>query len=498
MPTQQRYRSLVAQRIGGYQSLTVSLAPDVTSSEAQRLILSTDLYDTDRPASSFGDAWAWVGRYGDGRRIKRSSYRSTSYSYLISPTTGASDEAFTLSFYGYGTTGSINLTGIVSASTRASTIETAITSISGLASATVSAISTTEFKITLPQSTITVEISNDNGSVTCGIGSIEATRPFRSALPIDSQVELHTKVPVHNADGLVGLNALINQALARLSFIDRLQFTADDTDTLVFDVDEDWLTTRPQIIQAYLPVSRSYAVTYTPPVSGSFTLTLDLGKASNAQVTQTYTVSASALQTAIQAAQSTIGHQANATVTSALGVFTITVPETLFAAPSLTASTGTVGTATIARNDTQYRFDGWRFIFDGEKRSIELNAAFGSGETWELEVYRPCHTWVCPQTDYLTEGTLWQSSSVGLTNDLDQAFGDEDAVVAITHYLVCRQMATQGPSSEVKYWQAEAARAAQIAAQLKLFDIQRNTERAPRDALLSWERGRQSKGFFGR
>lgn len=495
MPTRARVREQIAQRLGSYQLVTVSLPPDVTESAAQRLILSTDLFDGDRPVSSYGDSWAWVGRYGDGRRIKRSSYRSTNYAFLTAPVSAlGADEAFTLSFYGFGTTDEITLSG--SASTRASTIETAITSISGLESYTVSSITTTTFKINMSSATVNIEISNANGSVSSGIGSVEATRPFRYGLPLGTDVELHHKIPAHTADGFVGLNDLINQALARLCFVDRLQYTATETDTTVFEITDPWLTTRNQIICAYLPSTRSFTARYTPPGSGSFTLTIDLGLETDVTTTQVYTVSASALETAIQSAQATAGHAANATVSSSGGVFTIEIPETLYASPSLTADTGTLGAQSSTRTQQQFRFDGWRLAFDGERRFLELDTGFAPGETVELEVYRPCHTWICTQEDYQTEGTVWTSSTVGFQNDLDQSPGDEDAIVAITHYLACRQMATQGPASDVKYWQAEAQRAAGIAAQIKLFDVQKSTERAPRDPLLAWERGRASKGFF--
>lgn len=494
MPTRARLRALAAQRIGSYQLVTVSLPPDVNESTAQRVILSTDLFDADRPASSFSDAWVWSGRFNEGRRVKRSSYRSTGYAFLTSPTSAlGADEAFTLTFYGFGTTGSITLAG--SAATRAAAIETAITGISGLESYTVSEITTTTFKITM-SSLVTVEISNENGSITSGIGSIEATRPWRSGLPLGSDAEIHHKLPAHDGDGFVGWNSLLNQAIARLSFIDRLQFTPTDTDTTVFEIDEPWLTTRQQIIQAYLPATRSYAVNYTPPGSGSFTLTFDLGFATAATTTQLYSVTASALQTAIRAAQTTAGHAANATVALGGGIFSIAIPETMYATPSLTADTGTVGTEAIERTANQYRYDGWRLIYDGERRFIEIDTTFAAGESWELEVYRPCHTWIASQVDYQTEGDSWSSSTVGFSADLDRCEGDEDAIVAVAHYLACRQMANQGPSADVKYWQAEAARAAGIAANIKLFDVQRNVEKAPRDSMLTWERGRASKGFF--
>lgn len=493
MPTRARLRALLAQRLGGYQSVTVSLPPDTTESAAQRLVLSTDLFDVDRPASSWGDSWAWVGRYGDGRRIKRSSYRSTSYAYLVAPTSAlGADEAFSLIFYGFGETSDITLSG--TASVRAAQIETEITSIVGLESYTVSAITTTTFKITM-SSAVSVEISNANGSVTCGIGSVEATRPFRYGLPLGTTVELHSKLPAHSADGFTGLNDLLNQALSRLSFVDRLIFTADDDETTVFEITEPWLLNRSQAIRAYGPTDRSYSATFTPPGSGSYTLTIDVGLATDAELTLAYSASASALQTALNDALEAVGHQTEATVTGS-GSFAITIPNTRYATPSITASSGTISAATTDRTETAYRFDGWRFVFDGERRYIELDVAFAAGESWELEVYRPCSTWICQQEDYETTGSTWASSTVGLQADLDQCAGDEDAIVAIAHYLACRQLATQGPAADVLYWQSEAARAASIAAQIKLFDTQRSLDRAPRDGLLAWERGRSSKGFF--
>lgn len=491
MATRSQILAETLRRLGSYREVTVSLDADVSDLTAQRKIVSSDLYDIDRTAPSMNDVYCWVGRYNDGRKIRRQSFAPINKTVLTQPNAN-----YTLKIYGYGTTGTIN-----HATATSSDIQTAIRAVStGLSAATVGG--TGPFTITLPSSTTTIELvtAGTGGSISQGMASVEVNRPFSNGLPVGTQVVLSTKVPIEDDNGVVGVNSLINQALERLWFIDLLHFTSSNTnsDQLSYEISSlyPWIKTRSQIIRAYSPVEWTYTGAYTVPVT-SHTLSIDLGLGAVATTgTLAGSATATVIQTALATLLSTNSVQGTVTVDSNSTTRTITITNTLFADIAVTVSTAASVTETHTQTGDRRWIDGWRLRFNGEQLEIEWDQSFNRGQTWYLEVYRPGHTWICPQIDYQTEGTTYQSAESGFTNDLDQTPIDTLEVAAVTHYLACRQLAQQGPSQETRFWRTEAGRAAAIAAWSKSLDLPSSREPGHKDDGLTANRQDFGKGLF--
>lgn len=485
----------VMRRLGACQTLTVSANPDTTDAAAQRKVISTDLYSIDKTLTALGQANLWVGSLNEGNKIRSNSYTAVAKAVLVEPTTST----YSLTFYGYGTTSTLD-----PSTTTSSTIQTAVRNVSvSLAAVTVTG--SGPFVITLPSASITLELtrvgtpSDTTGSVTQGLASVEAIRPFTTALTRGTLVHLFAKYPADDRDGLVGMTTLVNQALARLWFIDQLHVHSTDTDSqqVSFSLDAyPWLKTRSQILRVYAPVRWKHTFSYTVPGS-SHTLSLDVGYAANLTTGSLVgSATASAIQTAISDALSANDAVGTVTVTSNGSARTVTVEDSQYADWALTVSTGAVVTTTRERMDDLRFVDGYRLRFHGETLTLEWDFPWQRGQTWFLEVYRPADTWTAAQTSYGVEGTTWATSTSGLTNDYDQCVPDLGEVASMAHYLACRQLALYGPGQESKFWRDEQRRAALIAAQIKSLDLPMDNEPGFRDEGVTAARGSLDKGFF--
>ena len=482
------------RRLGSYQTVTVAIDPDVTDSAAQRKVITSDAYSIDKTSPHLGQASLWVSRYGDGNKVRTNSYVALAKAVLDPPTSGN----YTIRLYGYGTTGTLT-----SAST-ASDVQTAIRAVSAsLTSVTVTGTDPMTIAA-LPSSSVTLEFvrgTATTGSITQGLASFEAVRPFSSGLRFGDTVEILAKYPAHDEAGLVGMNNLINQALDRLWFVDLLHFHSEDADSdqVTFSLSAyPWLKTRRQVLRAYAPCRWSHTFSYTVPGS-SHTLTLDVGFASNLTTSSLAgSATAAVIETAIESSLSSNSVLGTVTVTSNGTTRTVLIEDSPFADLALTVSSGATVTTTRERTEDLRFTDGWRLKYHGEELFVEWDGAFNRGETWYLEVYRPGRTWIAPQTDYQTVGTTWASSTVGFEDDLDQCAIDTNEVAAVAHYLACRQLELYGPSQEKQHWKEERLRAAYIAAQCKSLDLPTNDEPGFKDQGLSPSRYMQDKGFWSR
>jgi hypothetical protein len=486
------------RRLGSYQTITVAADPDVSDSAAQRKIVTSDAYSVSGTSPAYGQANVWVGRSGDGARIKANSYVKLARAILVPP---SSNLGYTLRIYGYGTTGTLvplSTAAAVQATIRA-------VSASSLGSVTVTGSVGGPFTIAgLPSSDTTIELvradaTDATGSVTQGLCSFEVIRPFSVAPGFGDEVELLYKYPAHDADlGLVGMNRLIDQAMNRLWFVDLLQFHSTDaeSDQQVFSTAAyPWLRTRPQVIRAYAPCTWEHTFSYTVPV-GAHTLSLDLGMAAvSTTASLAGSASAAVIQTALQALITTDNGTGTVSVTEDGTTRTVVVSMTYFASMALTVSTGAA--VTIARERLEpLRFtDGWRLKFHGAELFVEWDGPWTKGYTWFLEVYRPANTWIAPQAAYGTTSEAY-AAATGFTDDYDQCILDADEVASVAHYLACRQLELAGPGQERQYWHDEARRAALIASEIKSLDLPSSRDPGFRSDGLVATRALIDKGFF--
>lgn len=460
MPTLRDYRHEVARKLGGFKLATVTLAPDPLDTLAQRQVLSAALYDSDKGSKGYSNQFCWVGKYRDQRRFRESGYRSLAYSVFIPPASGT----YTLTFYGYGTTDPIAF------GANSATVQAAIVALgAGLATVTVSG-DGNPFVISLPD-VIDTEISAGTMVSTGGIGAIEVQRGFTRALVPGDEIEIHSRLPVEDDDNIQGLNALINMALRRMWFIDKFPITpvtnSRGVKTFYGLEGEPWMTNKRQLIAIYGSTLHELVATFTPPGSGTYTLQL-----TNAPTT--YITDELAFDATGQAIQDELQAETGLNITvSPLGssaTYTITLPETYYAVPTLAASTGTVVNVRNRLEEPTRHSTVTTFEYDGETPYIK-NYLGQEGQSFFIEAYRPALTWICPQASYGVLGDTWESSTEGLVDDYDQAVPTIEAVASVVYGLACRQLANMGPAHERGAWEDEARRAERGSAATKLYDL---------------------------
>lgn len=503
MPTRAAVRAESMRRLGGgFETLTVALDADISDSAAQRKIVTSDRYSVEATSPHLGQAFVWAGRSGDGSRVKQNTYVRVTKASLVPPSTSN----YTLKIYGYGETVSLTPTSTAAA------IETAIHNANAsLASVTVAATGTDgavgcPYTIgVLPSADTTIELvratpSDATGSVSQGLCSFEILRPLASAPMKGDTIELLTRYPAHDEPGLTGMNTLINQALARLWLVRILHFVSNDetSQQVTFSLAEHpFLRTRRQVIRAYAPTTWRHDFAFTVP-GVSFTLTVDAGLGTDiTTVSINGSANSAVIEEALRSALGAAGVVGTVDVTANGSTRTVTVADAVHADMALAVSSGATVTTTRERTE-MYRFvDGFRLRYEGSELVIEWDRPWQRGYTWYLEVYQPADTYVARQLDYQTVGTAWETVTDGLEADLDQCVPDLLEVAAVVHYLACRQLALKGGGGqETVYWRGEAARAAQIAAQIKSLDLPSGSEPGFRDEGLVADRSYEDKGFW--
>lgn len=479
------------RRLGGYTTVTVALDPDVTDAAAQRKVITSDLYSIDKTSPHLGQGALWVGRYDSGNKIRTNSYVALTKAVLDPPTSGN----YTIRIYGHGTTGTLT-----SASTS-SDIQTAIRNVAASLTA-VTVTGTDPMTIAnLPSASTTLEFvpgTAVGGTISQGMVSVEAVRPFPTALRYGDTVEVLTTYPAHDEAGLVGMNTLLNQALDRLWFVDLLHFHSEDADSdqVTFSLSAyPWLKTRKQILRAYAPARWEHTFTYTVPV-GSHTLGIDVGQADDLEPAFAGSATATTIQDELRSAFAVNGVQGSVTVGGHSTTRTITVTDSPYADMALTVSTGATVTATHERLEDLRFTDGWRLRYHGEELFIEWDGSWNRGETWYLEVCVPGKCKIARQTNYQTVGTTWEYTTDGFEADLDQCAIDTNEVAAVAHYLACRQLELYGPGQEKGHWKDERMRAAFIASQCKSLDLVTNDEPGWKSDGLTPNRFMVDKSFF--
>jgi hypothetical protein len=253
----------------------------------------------------------------------------------------------------------------------------------------------------------------------------------------------------------------------------------------------DWLTNKNQIISLYNPTHWEMIATWTRPVSGSFTLQLNMGVETFITASLAYDATVSEIEDELEQVSSL-----PFTVEESGGVLTITLEKTWYATPILTASTGTP-TLVINMLESPTRYSKvWNLQYDGEQPYID-NYFGQEGHSFLVQAYRPSHSWIAPQTAYGTTGSVWLPSTVGLEDDYDQAVSPVEDVVAVAYAIACHQLALTGPGNETEYWKREAKEADRVAAATKIFDLP--FEDKPRGGLRPYTgSGWGNKGFWGR
>lgn len=460
MPTLEDYLLNLGDRLGGMETGTVDMDPDTSDSAAQRKIISARLFDLDKQASIHQYKHVWIPRYENWRMVKKNGYGRLAKSRLTAPSSTEAPSGYTLTVWGFGTA------TIPAYNSNAATIQGLLTAIAGLEGATVTG-TYPEFIVDLVSEEYTLEASV--GTVESGFGFIEMARPFTKALTQGTTWLMQALLPFENQENFTGLIPAINNALARMTFVDRIPFTVSEDGQQTFELtDYPWLETQDQALALFAPTQWQLSVPFTPPGSSTYTLTVTSHEAMGTTSALAYTATADQIQTALRA----IPGCETAEVTGT-GTFTITISKFWYYNPTLTASSGTVGTSTITREYPLRRsVSPWRIVLEGQKRFLELDYSFSIGHTIFLEVERPGDSKLCRQTDWQTPGTTWINGyKLKLAGWQDQANLGADEVGAVAFWLAAKAMAQRGPQAERQYWATVEQKAGEAAAGIKLRDL---------------------------
>lgn len=483
--TLREIRQTLSRKLGGFNSGTVSLAPDSTDALAQRSILSSKLYDADKGTKGFSGHFVWIGKYGDERRVRESGYRALPYVVYAPPTSGT----YTLTAYGYGTTSSL----AYNASTA--TVASAMSAIgNGIGTVSVTEDADGNYVVALSD-IIDVELSAGTVLASGSIGALEVNRAFTRALQIGDEWELHAKLPVEDSDEVQGLNWCINFAARKLFTIDKFPITpvrnVTGAQTYIGLTGESWLRDRKQIIAVYEPVEWEINATLTPPASGSFVLSIDNATATGTTGSLDFAATGQDIQDELDGLGMSGLTFTVSPLTSAAS-YTITVERTWYAQLEISTTSGTIAqTATMLQSPRLYP-NVWNFGYDAEKPYLD-NMYGQEGRSFLVEAVRQSHTWVCRQSAYGTLGSIWSSSTDGLTDDYDQIDVLLDDIVAVAYAYACDQLASVGPGSDRGYWADEAKKAHRVAAGIKMFDMPIQEKPGGNRSTYVYD---EAKGFF--
>lgn len=460
MPTLEEYILNLGDRVGGMEVGTVDMDPDSSDSAAQRKIISARLFDLDKGATIHQFKHVYIPEYENARLLKKNGYGRLAKARFTAPSSTEAPSGYTLTVWGFGTA------TIPAYNSTASVIEGLLTAIAGLESVTVSG-TYPNYIVDLVSEEYSLEASA--GTVESGFGYVETPRPYTRALTQGMTWVMQALLPFENMENFTGLIPAVNNALARLTFVDRLPFTVTEEDQQTFELsDYPWLETHDQAVALFAPTQWRLEVPFTAPGSSTYTLTVTTHEAVGTTAALAYNATASEIQTALRA----VTGLETAEVTGT-GPFTITISKFWYYNPTLTASSGTVGTPSITREYPLRRsVSPWRIVLEGQKRYLEIDYSFSIGHTVFLEVIRPGDSKVCRQTAWDTEGTTWTNGyKLKLEGWSDQAALGADEVGAVAFWLTAKAMAQRGPQAERQYWATIEQKAGEAAAGIKLRDL---------------------------
>lgn len=117
---------------------------------------------------------------------------------------------------------------------------------------------------------------------------------------------------------------------------------------------------------------------------------------------------------------------------------------------------------------------------DGEHMWLYVPEEVSTGETFTVQLRRPCHTWI------KLGGAEWRDSTVGLVNESDEALPAMDRVSAVAWAVLARRMALRGPKPEVEGWATEAERAEKACAEFLTFQVEASTPMRQKRGRVPW------------
>lgn len=117
---------------------------------------------------------------------------------------------------------------------------------------------------------------------------------------------------------------------------------------------------------------------------------------------------------------------------------------------------------------------------DGEHMWLYVSEGVATGETFTVQLRRPCHTWI------KLGGAEWRDSTVGLVNEADECLPAMDRTSAVAWAVLARRMALRGPKPEQEGWAAEAAKAEVACADFLTNQVEASTPMRQKRNRVPW------------
>lgn len=117
---------------------------------------------------------------------------------------------------------------------------------------------------------------------------------------------------------------------------------------------------------------------------------------------------------------------------------------------------------------------------DGQQMWLYIPEDVGSDQTFEVQLRRPCHTWI------KLGGAEWRDSTVGLVNEADECLPALDRVSAVAWAVLARRMALRGPKPEQDGWKRTADEAEDACAPFLKFQVEPATPMRQRRGRVPW------------
>lgn len=460
--TTDQYVQRLAQKLGVYERGQTSTYPDyLTDPAAARVLVAASLYDSEGETDKFANCYAFLPQTGQVARCHRDGYSLAEATVFTPPTSGV----YGIVLQGYGVTSNLNYND------TAATVQATVRAVAGFEDATVYAPGDGTLVLDLGTTNAVDAFISNSTMLSRGLGRVLVTRPW-SAVPVSGTTfEITSYLPRTDYDGWKGLRSFVNEALAQTPFVYRIPLTATRADQNVFDLraEVDWLKLRKQVIGLYSSGEYDWTATFTPPGSGTYTLSLTVGATTYTTASLAFGASAATVQAAIAVALGSVPVTVVVTGTSPL---TLAISTSRLYPLVLAASSGTVGTQTTTEvTEPDFIGPGGVFAYRNGFPVFECDPFSSVTETYFLACYRRSSTWIAPQTAWNTPAAdaAFASSTSGLVGPSDRAVPDTEIVANLAYAMVCEYLYDRTRDDA---WAKKLARVGQQALYANVFDSQ--------------------------
>jgi len=502
-PTLADYRAAASEipDLGGFLQGTVDVDPLITDPDATRIVISSNLYDSEKLAGAFGGYYFWIPRYANQGRVLERGYRTRYVTIFEPPASGT----YRLLFYGY------NQTNLISATAPASSIQAQIRSVSTDLS-TVDVVKSSQsgrVAIFMPSR---IGMGSTDGTIVVqgGLGACLMNRDFSQPLAAGTPWYASALLPFIDEDETVGIHTCINYALRDIRIPHMLPvYTTLPTASRgrVISVASLNPALLPEdIIGYYAPVEWMTEIVFHPPASGTYQVTLDSWQPFGPNPTPlSYNATGAELETAILSIPGV--QYVSVTPQSAASSYLIRW-QTMYHDNSLSTTGGWVESVTNTRLRDPYPVSIAPSYREDAEQSTLIDPGYPEGHSWFVHWRMPARNRIKPQTYPVNAnglpdrrqspivGSSWMYSLDGLVNDLDCALPTVAQVVELVNYYIKLAIAGSSPEGEADKWFARANQQAGAAAsRLAYGPIKRRGNSIPRTPFPGVSTTNNNKGL---